>query len=122
MAGTPAPGCGAFPGSTRKPVRETVVLKTSGIAQKPIRFEAAPGAHVVLTGADQLERWQKLKDGSPAFQIAWPHRFITWSKQMTHPDDECHRLIGRCEQVAIDGYLLQQVLEPTQLAPGRIAV
>ena len=37
---------------------------------------------------------------------------------MTHPDDEYHRLIGRCEQVAIDGYLLRQVLEANQLAPG----
>jgi len=37
---------------------------------------------------------------------------------MTHPDDEYHRLIGRCEQVAIESYLLHQVLEPGQLGPG----
>src|ERR1039458_1982121 len=37
---------------------------------------------------------------------------------MTHPDDDYHRLIGRCEQVAIDGYLLRQVLAADQLAPG----
>lgn len=37
---------------------------------------------------------------------------------MTHPDDEYHHLIGRCEQVFINGYLLRQVLDPGQMAPG----
>jgi hypothetical protein len=31
---------------------EHLLLKTSGTAQAPIRFEAAPGEHVVITGAD----------------------------------------------------------------------
>ncbi len=35
---------------------------------------------------------------------------------MTHPDDAYHRLIGRCEQVAIDGYLLRQVLDYWKIA------
>jgi Chondroitinase B len=39
--------------------REQVVIKTSGTAQAPIIFEAAPGANVVLTGADVLTSWQK---------------------------------------------------------------
>jgi hypothetical protein len=37
---------------------------------------------------------------------------------MTHPDDEYHRLIGRCEQVVVDGYIVRQVLAENQLAPG----
>jgi hypothetical protein len=102
--------------------RERVVAKTSGTAEKPIRFEAAPGAHVVLTGADRLTGWQKVEGARPVYNIAWPHRFITWSKHMTHPDDDYHRLIGRCEQVSIDNYLLRLVLENSQLAPGAFFV
>jgi hypothetical protein len=41
---------------------------------------------------------------------------------MTHPDDEYHRLIGRCEQVIIGGHLLRQVLSTNQLAPGTFLV
>ena len=98
--------------------RELVTVKASGTTQAPIQFEAAPGAHVVLTGADRLTGWQKNDGGLAIYQVPWPHRFIGWTKQMTHPDDEYHRLIGRCEQVAIDGYLLRQVLQANQLAPG----
>ncbi len=102
--------------------RETVTIKTSGTAQQPIRFEASRGAHVLLSGADRLTGWQKAPDGQPIYLVPWPHRFIPWSKQMTHPGDEYHRLIGRCEQVAVDGYLLRQVLEQSHLAPGSFFV
>jgi hypothetical protein len=102
--------------------REQVVAKMSGTAQEPIVFEAAPGAHVVITGADRLTGWQKTGGDRPVYSIAWPHRFITWNKQMSHPDDDYHRLIGRCEQVIVDGYLLRQVLEVSQLAPGTFCV
>ncbi len=98
--------------------RENVVVKASGRPDAPIRFEPAPGAHVVLTGADQLTGWKRTGGERPIYTVPWPHRFIPWSKTMTHPDDEYHRLIGRCEQVAVDGYLLRQVLDPAQLAPG----
>ena len=97
--------------------REAVVVKASGTAQKPIVFTTAPGAHVVLTGADEQHGWKKAGE-RPVFQVPWPHRFIGWNKTMTHPDDEWHRLIGRCEQVAVDGYLLRQVLELGQMSPG----
>src|SRR5512139_768928 len=33
--------------------RERVLVKGSGTAQAPIRFKAAPGEHVVVTGADR---------------------------------------------------------------------
>jgi len=102
--------------------REQMVLRTSGTEQAPILFEAAPGAHVLLTGADHLTGWQKAGGGLPIYRIAWTNRFIGWSKNMTHPDDDYHRLIGRCEQVAIDGYLLRQTLESSQLAPGTFFV
>ncbi len=102
--------------------RERVQIKTSGTAQLPIRFEAAQGAHAVVTGADPLTGWQKCQTDRPIYQVGWPHRFISWSKHMTHPDDEYHRVIGRCEQVAIDGYLLRQVLADAQLSPGSFYV
>jgi hypothetical protein len=102
--------------------REQVLFKTSGTEQAPIRFEAAQGARVVLTGADCLTGWQKAVGGPAVYQVPWKHQFIGWSRHMTHPDDEYHRLIGRCEQVAVDGYLLRQVLEASQLAPGTFFV
>ena len=98
--------------------RETVVVKASGTKDAPIRFEAAPGAHVLISGADRLSGWKRIAGGPPVYQVHWPYRFNTWSKNMTHPDDEYHRLIGRCEQVICEGYLLRQVLESNQLAPG----
>ena len=98
--------------------RELVVVKASGRSDAPIRFEAAPGAQVVVTGADRLKGWSRVANGPPIYQIQWPHRFNTWSKNMTHPDDAYHRLIGRCEQVINEGYPLRQVLEFNQLAPG----
>lgn len=98
--------------------RETVVLNANGTADAPIRFEAAPGAHVVITGADLLTGWTHCPGAAPIYQVRWPFRFNTWSPNMTHPDDEYHRLIGRCEQVMTEGYLLRQVLASNQLAPG----
>ncbi len=102
--------------------REQLTIKTSGTEQQPIRFEAAPGAHVVLTGADQFSDWREVEGKPHVYKIVWPHRFISWSKNMAHPDDDYHKLIGRCEQVAIENYLLHQVLEPSQLAPGSFFV
>ena len=102
--------------------RERVVVKTDGSSNTPIRFQAAAGARVVVTGADQLIGWQKADSERPIYRAAWPHRFNTWSKTMTHPGDEYHQLIGRCEQVTIDGYLMRQVLTTGQLAPGTFFV
>jgi hypothetical protein len=98
--------------------RESIIVKSGGTAQSPIRFESASGAHVVLTAADQLSGWEKSDERRPVYEISWTHRFNTWSKNMTHPDDDYHRVIGRCEQVAIQNYLLHQVLERDQLSPG----
>ena len=102
--------------------RERVLVKASGTAQAPIRFEAAPGEHVVVTGADRLTGWRKADETRPIYSVAWPHKFITWNRMMAHPADEYHRVIGRCEQVAVDGYLLRQVLSADQLAPGAFFV
>lgn len=98
--------------------REQVVIKASGTAAAPIRIENAAGEDVVITGADVMVGWEPDSITSSSYHVEWPHRFNTWSKTMAHPGDERHLLIGRCEQVMIDGYLLRQVLDSTQLAPG----
>ncbi len=98
--------------------REAVVIDRSGTAQKPITFRAARGAQVIVTGADRIEKWDKLPsaNGENQFVADWPYRFITWSKTGTQPGDDEHKMIGRAEQVFINGYPLLQVLERSQLA------
>lgn len=100
--------------------RESLAIETSGTKDKPIRFEAANAARVVVTGADRILGWQKADAASPdnIFVGEWPHRFITWNQTMAHPDDDEHALIGRAEQVFADGYALRQVLKREQLARG----
>jgi len=98
--------------------RELVRLTNNGTAEMPIRFEAQPGAHVVLTGADRLTGWRKPDPSRLVYTVPWKFRFITWSSRMAHPDDEYHQLVGRCEQVAVQNYLLRQVLDARQLTPG----
>lgn len=98
--------------------RERILMKADGTPQAPIRFEAAPGEHVVVTGADRLTGWRKADEAHPIYRVAWPHKFIPWNPSMTHPADEYHRLIGRCEQVIVDGYLLRQAPDSARLAPG----
>lgn len=101
--------------------RERVEVKASGTAEQPIRFVAATGEHVIVTGADLVTGWERV--GTEAiYRSPWPHRFITWNPTMTHPNDEYHRVIGRCEQVMVGGYLVRQVLSTNQLAPGTFFV
>jgi hypothetical protein len=60
--------------------RERVLARKSGTAQTPIRFEAAPGEHVVVTGADRLTGWEQADNARPIYRIAWPHTFIGWNR------------------------------------------
>ncbi len=96
--------------------REQVTVEQSGTLENPITIQAGTGEFVVVTGADRLTRWQKA-DGNDSIYIAdWPHSFITWNKHNTHPSNDFHKLIGRCEQVFVDGYQLKQVLEKQKLS------
>ncbi|MBW3622284.1 MAG: right-handed parallel beta-helix repeat-containing protein [Armatimonadetes bacterium] len=97
--------------------REGVTVKADGTATQPIRFIAAPGEHVVVTGADRLTML-KIDGDHPVYQAEWPHRFNTWIESMAHPNDERHVVIGRAEQVFVNGYLMRQVLDRDQLALG----
>jgi hypothetical protein len=102
--------------------RETVRIERSGTEDRPIRFQAAPGENAVISGADVIREWKREPGSRNVFSAAWPHRFIGWNKSGTHPDDDHHRMIGRCEQVFIAGYSLLQVLERGALSRGTFFV
>src|SRR5262249_7195332 len=81
-----------------------------------------PAEHVVVTGADLLTDWRREDDKQQVFSTPWPRQSIAWSSGRTHPSDDYHRLIGRCEQVFAEHYLLRQVLNRTALSRGTFFV
>jgi len=102
--------------------RETVVIEKSGLPDNPITFQAAIGASVIMTGADRISEWAEVSGEGRIYSTPWPHEFVTWNEHYTHPDDDFHRLIGRCEQVFVNGYALRQVLERDKLTRGTFYV
>jgi parallel beta-helix repeat protein len=101
--------------------REDVAVMRGGTAGAPISIEALPGGHVIVSGADRLaDGWTRVpgaEDG--VYAHAWPYRFpIGGPNELTHPNDEEHRLTGRAEQVIHGGRLLRQVLSRDRLARG----
>ena len=91
--------------------REWVQPARSGGADRPIVYRAAEGEKVVLTGADIITGW------APAREHVWKKE--PWNYTFfTHPNDARHHLIGRCEQVIVDGKLLKQVENPKDMAAG----
>lgn len=102
--------------------REAVTIEKSGLPDSPITFQAATGAVVIMTGADRITEWSEVPSEGRIYSTPWPYKFITWNQRHTHPDDDYHRLIGRCEQVFVNGYALRQVLERDKLARGTFYV
>jgi hypothetical protein len=102
--------------------REAVVIEAAGRPDARITFEAATGATVVMTGADRITEWKEPAGEDRACTTPWPHRFIPWNPTGTHPADDFHRLIGRCEQVFVNGFPLRQVLEREKLSRGTFYV
>jgi len=104
--------------------REAVRIDRSGVQEEPITIRAAEGETVVLTGADRITQWmqEESPDNGRVYSTPWPHKFIAWNESYTHPDDEFHRLIGRCEQVFVGGYALRQVLRRDKLTRGTFYV
>ncbi|MFI5380316.1 MAG: right-handed parallel beta-helix repeat-containing protein [Tepidisphaerales bacterium] len=98
--------------------RETVVVAASGTAEKPIIIEPATAEHVVVTGADLITDWKREDEKDRMFSTPWPHKFIGWNRTNTHPGDDFHLLIGRCEQVFAEHYPLRQVLSRDKLSRG----
>lgn len=101
---------------------ETVVISRGGTIDRPIRFAPAPGAIVVVSGADRIARWVREPGGGNIFSASWRFDFIPWNSAHSHPNDEYHALIGRCEQVFVAGRAQRQVLDRQQLAPGTFFV
>lgn len=102
--------------------RETVMIDSSGLADHPITLRAAEGEYVVLTGADPVTEWTAIPGEDRVYSTLWPHKFVAWNESHTHPDDEYHRLVGRCEQVFVNGYPLRQVLARERLGRGTFFV
>jgi hypothetical protein len=98
--------------------REAVVVETAGTAEQPIHFIADEAAQVVVTGADVLGEWTPEEGATGVFSTPWPHAFIGWNANRAHPDDAGTRVIGRAEQVFVQGYPLHQVLRREELSRG----
>jgi parallel beta-helix repeat protein len=102
--------------------REAVTLDSSGTAEQPITIRAAEGESVTLTGADRITDWSLSPGSDRVYSTPWPHKFVAWNKSYTHPNDDYHLLIGRCEQVSVNGYPLRQILERDKLSRGTFFV
>ena len=90
--------------------RERVAIKQSGTQAQPINIEAAPGAKVVVTGADLLAGWTKDEGGT--YSVAWPHNLFQGDQH--NP--------GGAEQVFIAGTLLRKVASLDELSEGTFCV
>ncbi len=102
--------------------REAVKVEKSGTTDRPITFKAAPAANVVITGADRITDWTKEPAKGNIYSTPWSHVFLGWSPTRTHPDDDYHLLIGRCEQVFAAGFPLHQVLKREEMSRGSFFV
>ncbi|MHB1458067.1 MAG: right-handed parallel beta-helix repeat-containing protein [Armatimonadota bacterium] len=95
--------------------RETVTIEKSGTARQPIRFIAAPGERVVITGADRLTNWKRESETRSIYSTEWDHEFIGWAKDHAYA---ALAPIGRVEQVFVDNYPMHQVMTKEQLSAG----
>lgn len=102
--------------------REEVAVDKNGTAERPITIRAADGEQVVITGADRITDWTPVPGEEGVYSTSWPHKFIYRDGYPTHPGNEFHRLIGRCEQVFVNGYALHQVLDREALGLGTFYV
>jgi hypothetical protein len=91
--------------------REYVEPARGGTPGLPITYRSAEGQEVIVTGADIVTGWTRVNEGVWKKE-PWPHRFPT------HPNDERHHLIGRCEQVIVGGKLLKHVESLDDVSPG----
>lgn len=95
--------------------RETVTIEKSGTALHPIKFIAAQGERVVVTGADRITGWKRESENQSIYSTEWDHEFIGWAKDHAYA---ALAPIGRVEQVFIDNYPMHQVMSKEQLSAG----
>ena len=104
--------------------RERIEVKRGGTAKAPISLIAAPGARVIVSGADLLsDGWTNEKGSDGIYSHDWAHRFpINGPNDLIHPADKYHEVIGRAEQVMHEGRQLRQVLRREQVSHGTFYV
>jgi hypothetical protein len=99
--------------------RESVTVEESGTNSARVLVQGEPGARVILTGADPIptELWRR-RSSRPVWDVPWN----SFPKPLYYPTDERHKLVGRTDQVIVDGQLLRQVLTDEELRPGTFAI
>jgi len=108
--------------------REWVAPSVSGTPEAPITFAGVPNEEVVLSGADSVTGWERVPGDLPIYcSKPWKHRFVVGHTAdggplYHHPGDKRHELVGRAEQVIVDGVLLPQVLRRDSLVKGNFFV
>ncbi|HEV2177329.1 MAG TPA: choice-of-anchor D domain-containing protein [Terriglobia bacterium] len=102
--------------------RESITLIVSGI-QNPslaMTFEAAPGANVVISGADQYTNWQVYSGNNSIYTNSWPY---AWG---VCPNDGSGNLqqdiVLRREMVFVNGVQMTQVMALGEMQPGTFYV
>ncbi len=105
--------------------RERIQLP-EGKPHSPISIQAAVKENgeyeeVIINGADVISDWERYQ-GEDAPQNAriwmhrpWTHIWIGWNENMSHG---APAPIGRCEQVIVDGSLLEPVLSIEEMESG----
>lgn len=88
--------------------RESVRLRHSGTAARPIVFQADPPGSVVVTGLDPMTGWRRMPGSPPIYRIDWPYQFainhIDGKAVEHHPAGNPRW--GRAEQVIVDGRIV----------------
>lgn len=96
---------------------ESIETRVSGTADKPIRFVAAPGQTVIVTGADSVRDWKPVDDTPGVYFVPWDHVFEIDRHNGVpvehHPADA--PLWGRAEQVMCESKQLLPVATLAEL-------
>jgi hypothetical protein len=113
--------------------RQSLTITKSGTAERPIRWFVRQPLNTQLTGADIVDK--VVREPSGVYSFEFSHKFIGWcgdpdstgkrvlnsmgEPMRAQPCDAYHEVIGRAEQVLVEGQNLTHVLKlPDQLAPG----
>jgi hypothetical protein len=95
--------------------RETVDISLKGKKSAPITICAAEGEHVVVTGADSIEKWRKAEtDGRRPVWVAAP--FPAWAGFAYNPAVGHERAAG--PQLMFDSHQMSEAISLERLVPG----
>jgi parallel beta-helix repeat protein len=100
--------------------RESVYLSDTQHASNPIIFEAQQPGTVRIKGSDVFDQWS-FNSSTGAFTTDWGPNWTT-ANDPTPAGVQFDAIGRRRELVTYDGNRLQQVLDKSELAPGRFFV